>query len=62
MTRNSNMDEVTVPSSLLMQLRKVVPKRALTYGESLSVAAQGPGRAGHGHAAGLGGADTEPAP
>jgi Zn-dependent peptidase ImmA (M78 family) len=32
------MDEVTVPSSLLMQLRKVVPKRALTYGESLSVA------------------------
>lgn len=31
-------DELAVPDDLLRQVRKVVPKRALTYGESISVA------------------------
>lgn len=31
-------DELAVPADLLRQVRKVVPKRAMTYGESLNVA------------------------
>jgi predicted transcriptional regulator len=31
-------DEVAVPDDLLRQVRKVVPKRALTFGESINVA------------------------
>lgn len=38
MNKNGNTDKATVPHDLLMQVRKVVPKRALTFGESISVA------------------------
>jgi hypothetical protein len=38
MNKNSKTDDVTVPADLLRQLRKVMPKRALTFGESINVA------------------------
>lgn len=45
MTKADNTpQEITVPDDLLRQLRTVVPKRALTYGESLSVARVQAGR------------------